>query len=517
MHDLIIGLDAGTSMVKATAFDRAGLRVALVAERLTPNFAGERAEQDMQNLWDLTCRVLRQLVEQVGSERVAGLGVTGQGDGCWLVDENLQPVGPAILWCDGRAASIVEEWQSDGTTERVFAYNGCTQFPGSQAAILRWLDIHEPARLARARWALYCKDWLLARLTGKVQTDLSDASLPFLDVRSASYSDVIPALLGLAHRRYLLPPLASTEQVSGLLLENVAGELGLAPELPVLAGPFDIAACAIGVGALSEGSATTILGSTALSEVTMTRPNTEPVGAGMTLCFLPGSWLRVMAVMMGTPNLDWFLWNLGCAHYLSRKWQQEQSENADLYNLLDEAVKSVPPGSGGVIYHPYLSPAGERAPFTKVSVRAQFFGLSIDHDARHLLRAVYEGVAFAIRDAYESMPLPLREIRLTGGGAHSAAWCQILADVTGKEIITFEAEETGCLGMALRCAAAVDWFPSLQEAVISMVHRRQLYEPDTAHTALYDRWFELYREIYHSLWTTWDNHARLLRELRQAG
>jgi sugar (pentulose or hexulose) kinase len=226
----------------------------------------------------------------------------------------------------------------------------------------------------------------------------------------------------------------------------------------------------------------------------------------MTICHRdPDKWLRVMGVMMGTPNLDWFLKQLG-----GKLHSEALTRKRSLFQHMDEAVSEVRAGAGGVLYLPYLSPSGERAPFVKATARAQFTGLTINHTNRHLLRAVLEGVAFSIRDSYEHMPVPINDIKLTGGGARSAVWPQIIADVTGKTVSIPAVEETGTLGAALNAAVAIGLFPTIEEAVHRCVRVTRRFEPDLKNQALYDELFGLYRQTYKTMWELWDHHQRVV-------
>src|SRR5581483_10152289 len=176
-----ISVDAGTSLVKAVAFEDDGTELAVV-RRAVPIARPQPgwSEQDMHAVWRAVEETICEVVQRVGPD-VRFLSLTAQGDGCWLIDDAGEPVGPAILWNDGRAAAFVEQWYRDGTLEQAFRLNGTVVFPGSQAAILRWLDEHDPQRIKRAKMAFYCKDWLALKLTGVAATDESDASFPFFD------------------------------------------------------------------------------------------------------------------------------------------------------------------------------------------------------------------------------------------------------------------------------------------------------------------------------------------------
>ncbi len=509
MRRLLLGIDAGTSVVKAVLYQTDGTPLAMESTKLKIESVHPLwMEVDMNAVWQAVLKTVSSLVNSasVRPEEILAVGVTGQGDGCWLVTEDGSPVRSAILWADGRAADQVKAWFSDGTAESAFSVNGSVVFPGSQAAILHWLKRMEPESLAKSRWALYCKDWLHLNLTGELCTDPSDASLPFFNIAKRRYDPLLLSLYGIEDLEHLLPPVRPATQIGGRLRKEAAEQMGLAPDTPVVTGPFDIVACSIGTGTLRDGEGYTILGSTCLSGMVMSRCHPEPKDVGMTICHRdPDKWLRVMGVMMGTPNIDWFLKELG-----GNLHSQALTRKRSLFQHMDEAVSGIPAGAEGVLYLPYLSPSGERAPFVKATARAQFTGLTINHTDLHLLRAVLEGVAFSIRDSYEHMPVPISDIKLTGGGARSAVWPQIIADVTGKAVSIPAVEETGTLGAALNAAVAIGLFSDLGEAVHHCVRMTRRFEPDLKNRSLYDEMFGLYRKTYKTMWELWDHHQRVV-------
>ncbi|HHY66190.1 MAG TPA: carbohydrate kinase [Alicyclobacillus sp.] len=499
-EDLILTIDVGTSVVKALIVNGNGHTIARAAESMNVEYCGLQAELDMETVWKTVARVMRSCLNRAPKEQVAAVGLTAQGDGCWLIDAEGRPTGPAILWNDGRANQLVQQWESDGTAARFFTLNHSMLFPGSQGAVLKWLDLHDPDRLHRSRWALYCKDWVFYRLTGMVQTDFTDASHPFLNIRTGQYSTDILDLLGISSHSRLLPPIATVEE--GRLRSDLAGFLGLRPSLPVIAGPFDVVAALIGIGANRPRVGGTVLGTTVVNALFLDSLPENPVPGGMTLYVAPNRWLKVMAVMLGTPNLDWALQNLA---------GKREMDSTSLSHYLDSIGETTRPGAGGIIYHPYLSPSGERAPFVKPTARAQFYGLSVSHRTEDLIRAVLEGVAYSIRDAYEGIAQDYSAIHLTGGGAQSSLWCQIIADVTGREVVTFASEEAGALGAAINAAVKLNMYRDVRAAAAAMIHEKVRYSPSPAHHTLYSERFKIYREIYRRMWNIWDLDATEFR------
>lgn len=497
----LIGIDAGTSAIKAVAFTLDGAVQAQSAHetplsRPHPGWV----EQDMEETWSRTGTVISAVVEALpnGAE-VAGVGVTAQGDGCWLIDDEGRPVRDAILWSDGRASDYIQQWQQSGLAAAIYDICGCAPFPGSSVPILNWLREHEPDAIERAATIFYCKDWIKYRLTGTRTIDPSDATLPFLNVETLEYSDTVPDLVDIPEIRDLRPPIAAPTDIIGEVTPAAANITGLPEGTPVVSGILDIPACGYGSGAVAPGDRSSVVGTTSLNQVLQDDPRTEPRNVGFTLALGDDRWTRVMASMAGTPNLDWLL---------------EEVLDTDDFDAVEARVRSVPVGAEGVLYHPYLSASGERSPFLKPSARAQFTGLSPDHTRDHIARAVYEGVALAMRDCYEHMAGGADAVLMGGGGARSELWCQIFADCLGTRIDVPAGEEFGAKGAALLAGVARDLYDDLPSAVERTTRVERSYTPDPTVTKKYARLYDLYRETYEAMFDLWDRRQEVMADMR---
>ncbi|WP_167132992.1 FGGY-family carbohydrate kinase [Paramicrobacterium chengjingii] len=436
---MILGIDIGTSVTKAALIDRDGTshHHASTNSALITGPNGH-VEQDLDDVMDSVARVARE-VAHAASEPIEAVALTAQGDGLWLRDAEGAAVRNPLSWMDARASDIVARWGeggADSVTDRVFRLTGSGVFPGCHAALLAWLAEHEPESLEKAAVAGYCADAVLQRLTGEITVDASDASLPFLDVRTREYVDEALELCGIANWRHLLP---APEPVDATFSLDAAGAelLGLPLGTPVSSGPYDLQACSFGAGAEHAGDGTVIIGTTLACQVfthdTTNKPEFEP--AGMWLCTPdPDLYLRVMPSMVGTAGLDWLL-------------SMFQLTPSDLTRLLDES----PAGANGVRALSFLSPAGERAPFVDPLARGQFTGLTIASMRADVVRALCESVVFAARHCLEVLGFD-GELSASGGGVRSSAWAQLLADVMGRPIwIPHEAQ------VGIRGAAQVAW------------------------------------------------------------
>ena len=438
-----LGIDVGTSVAKLALFTAGGDLVATAGRGLPLAYpAPGHVEQDPETV----LAALGETLAELGPEALSTVelvAITGQGDGCWLLDGDGHPVRPAVSWMDGRGAAVLGDWERSGIAEAAYQINGNALFPGAQAPILSWLDEHEPARLDAAATSAYCKDMIFQRLTGIRATDASDASVPFGD-HSGGYSEELLDLCGLSHRAGLLAPVltplpAGRLTAAGQETLGGAGGLGggLGEGIEVVGGPFDLPACAAGGGVRDVGDGIMIVGTTLACQVLVDRVETGGEVAGMHLATgEPGRWLRAMAAMVGTASLDWTLSVLGLGH-------------DDIDGLLGESAV----GAGGVTVLPHLAPSGERAPFVDPLARGQFSGVSLTTTRADLVRALCEGLAYAARSCLDAAGLSGRLV-VCGGGTRSVPWLEIFASVLARPLELARSPEVGARGAVVSALRA---------------------------------------------------------------
>jgi erythritol kinase len=483
-----ICMDVGTSLIKAVAFDEEGNERSVVRRptevlRPEPGFA----EQDMGAVWEAVTETMREMTESV-DEEVDLLAFTGQGDGCWLVDEDRQPTGPAVLWNDARNAALVQQWERDGVLQRAFEINGSLGFPGLPSAVLPWLREHEPERVERAHRSMFCDGWIFLCLTGEFAIDESDASVPLLDIRRGEYSDELLELFDLEWARELLPEIRRTRSRSGQLTADAAAATGLKQGLPVVMAPFDIAATAIGCGAVDTGQACSILGTTLCTEVVTEAVDTDGDAAGFTIAMgVPGRYLRAFAAMAGTDVIDWAVATLGL------------SDAPELGKLAADAQM----GARKLAVLPYFSPAGERAPFLDPGARGTVFGLTVEHGREDFARAVFEGLTLVVRDCLTAAATESTELRLCGGGAASDFWCQLIADATGLVTRRSADSELGAKGALITARVETGAEADFAEAAARLAKMGDEFSPDEERhqhfSKRYERFLEM-REFARSSW-----------------
>lgn len=513
MRDVLIGIDAGTSVIKSIAFDLEGNQLAVAA---VPNSYettdGRGAEQDPARTWRDTATTLRQLGEKVPdlASRTAAISVTGQGDGTWLIDADGEPVGRGWLWLDARAADIVEDIRARDDEDSIrYAKTGSGLAACQQGPQLALMDATTPERLTRAATAFHCKDWLYFRLTGKRATDPSEGCFTFGDFRSRTYSDEVIDVLGLAHLRRLLPPIVDGSTQSDGLSEDAAKATGLLAGTPVVLGYVDVVCTALGVGLYDKAArpGCSIIGSTGMHIRLAPTSNDVRLGAdrtGYTMCMpVPGVYAQCQTNMAATLNIDWVL---GLAGDVLAAFDQPH-DRATILSVVDKWIESGT--AGGILYHPYISEAGERGPFIDANASASFTGLTSRHRYGDLVRAVVDGIAFAAHDCYSVMGSPPAEIRLSGGAARSAALRRILGAVLNTRVRSSRREEAGAAGAAMIAAVSLRQYATMEDcaAVWAAPLLGPVDEPDPGLAADYRRVLPTYLEARQALKPVWRSLA----------
>lgn len=468
MRDILIGIDAGTSVIKSIAFDTSGRQIAAAA---LPNhyetLPGGGAEQDLARTWSDAATTLRQLADKVPdlANRTVAIAVTGQGDGTWLIDGKGEPVARGWLWLDARAAAIVEEIRARPEDRLRFEKTGSGLAACQQGSQFVFMKRSMPEMLGKAATAFHCKDWLYFKLTSERATDPSEGTFTFGDFHTRDYSDDVLDVLGVTDLRHLLPPIVDGTRHSTALSQAAADATGMLAGTPVVLGYVDVVCTALGAGLLDRERkpGCSIIGSTGMHMRLAETPDDvqlNEAATGYTMAMpAPGVFAQMQSNMAATLNIDWVL---GLASGILAS-QGISRSNGEMIALVDAWISAAQPAS--LLYQPYVSEAGERGPFVDANARAGFVGISSRHGYADLVRAVFEGLAFAARDCYAAMgPLP-REVRLTGGAARSPALRKILGAALGADIRTSAREEAGAAGAAMIAAVCVGLYPSMDACV----------------------------------------------------
>ena len=510
--DVIIGMDAGTSVLKAVAFTLRGDEINVASRpnsyRTGPDGA---AEQDMERTWTGAAGALRDLTDDTPGlrGRVCALAVTGQGDGTWLIDSAGDPVAPAWLWLDGRAADETRRIREGPDYQALYNATGTGVAPCQQSSQLAWMARHAPDVLQRAATAFHCKDWLYHRLTGQRATDPSEAVLTFGDFRTRRYADEPLAQFGLESHARLLPGIVDGMNESHPLTRDAAAAIGLPEGLPVILGYIDGVCTALGGGIHDPAgeAAFSIIGSTGVHMRYVTGAQSvrsSPRLSGYTMCCpVPETYIQMHSNLSGTLNIDWLL-------DLMRDVLEDSGlsrRREDLMPRIDALAEIG--GAGRILYHPYISPAGERGPFLAPEARASFTGLDSGAGLADLTRAVLEGLAYAARDCHSDMgPVP-PEVRLAGGAARSRVLRAILGAVLDRRLRRTRRDETGAAGAAMIAAMQQGIYTTMEDCTADWVTplMSTAEEPDPELVEVYEELYPLYIQTREALAPVWDAHA----------
>jgi L-xylulokinase len=487
-----LGIDAGNTGVKAVLFDEHGLALAS-AHRDTGGHcpAPGLVERDIGRLRTDLDGLVRELLEKSGLEGrdVEGIGTSGHGNGLYLLDAEGNQVA-AIQSLDTRAAGLVAEWEASGVADRVEAI--CLQRPwaAQTPVLLAWMATHRPDAMARAAHVLMCKDLVTHALTGEIAGEVSDmGGAGLLRLPDNTYDDALLEAYGLAGAKALLPRLHWPVDIAGHVSAAAADRTGLAAGTPVVAGLFDVLASAVGAGVTKPGQASIILGTWSINQAIVEKPAS---GVFMSAPLSPGRFMAMENSATSATNLEWLAHNL-LAH--------DARAVKGGFALADALANAAPPKPDGPLYHPYLYGAS-----CNPSARAGWFGLAGWHDGADMIRALFEGVAFAHLAhlaRLEASGVGTGDITLAGGGAKSPVWPQMIADMLGRRVKVAAEKETGALGAAMAAAVGTGRYRDLDEAASAMVAPPRVVEPDPAMKDFYARRFALWQAVEASLAPHW--------------
>ena len=482
----VLGIDISTTASKALLIDEQGAVVAVAStahDLSSPHPLW--SEQDPDQWWNATQNSIRQVLQtgQVEAAAIVGIGLTGQMHGLVMLNDQGRVLRPALLWNDGRASAQCDAIRAHLGLERLVAITGNDAFAGFTAPKLLWVREHEPEIYAQTAQILLPKDYVRYRLTGALATDKAGAGgTLLLDLAERDWADTLLDALDIP--RPWLPATFEGPAITGHLTAEAASATGLREGTPVMAGGGDQAAQAVGVGAVRPDVWALTLGTSGVVFAPCQTALTETQG-------------RVHAFPHAVPN-RWHLMGVMLSAAGSLRWYHDTlAADLDYDALLDEAAP-VPPGSEGLVFLPYLT--GERTPHADPHAQGAFVGLTPRHTRGHLTRAVLESVAFGLRDNFrllEDVGLPSpRQVRISGGGAQSPLWRQMLADVLGVELVSVQTAEGAAYGAALLAGVGAGLWPTAEAACDQTVATHQATAPNSENAARYEAAYAQFRALY---------------------
>jgi len=481
---LVIGLDIGTTSIKGLLIDENGDIVFQSFEKVTmlspkPGWA----EEDPLQWWNATKKVLSDLSNFANEkgEKIKAISTSGQMHSLVLVDNRGSILTNSILWCDQRTYSeCTEITYKLGGEERVISVLGNAVQPGFTAPKILWIKKHFPTIFQKTYKFMLPKDFINFKLTGHIFTEPSDASGTALyDVNKGHWA--VEEIKELDLDISTFPKIISSNEIVGNMKEKVARELGLLPDVKVINGGADNACAALGVGVISEGQVMISLGTsgTVFAPVENGKPDTN----GKLHFFehiTPGKKYYMGVMLSATHMLNWF----------------NEITNEKNLAKINENVKSVPLGANGVIVLPYLN--GERTPHNDPNARAIFFNMSSSHNKWDIYRAIFEGVAFGIKDSFnliKAFDTEIEDIRITGGGSKSKVWLQIIADVIGNNVKSMITNEGAAYGAAMLAYSGYSNTP-VEQIAEKWARAGKVIIVNSSHKATYNKYWEIYRELY---------------------
>lgn len=505
-----IGIDAGTSGIKAVVIDEHGTVLGTGHHEyglITPRPGW--AEQAPDTWWTACRHAVRMAVRASGcGKTVAGIGLSGQMQGCLLLDRQMAPIGNCIIWLDqrsGREVSDIEALIPDSESLGHTANHCLNSF---WAPKLLWIKKNRPQEYARAYKALFAKDYLRYKMTGELAAEVSDASLSFLmDVPHRRWSQVMFQRLGIDI--HLAPErLLESSDVAGYLRSEVAEDWGLLPNTPVVAGGGDQPAGGVGTGIVRDGILGSTIGTSGVIFGCTDRPLLDPQNRGiMTMAHsVNGKWCFLGLELSAGGAFKWLR-----DTFFARQRDECSARGSDIYDLMTGYAAKAAPGCEGLMFLPYLN--GEKTPILDDNARGVFFGLSYRHGLHEICRSVMEGVTFGLRETIEicrEMGQPITEVRANGGGARSRLWLQMQADIYNANIVTMNMEEGPAAGAAIMAAIGAGHFRDTAEACGAWLRTVRTVEPIPENVSRYHAYFSSYQALYRDLKNAFARQAQLV-------
>ncbi|MDR1493329.1 MAG: carbohydrate kinase [Planctomycetaceae bacterium] len=502
MKKYLIGVDCGSTMVKAAVFDSAGKEYATASRKVEHIYLHSGwTENNMDALWNGVCITIREVLQrsEIEPRQIACVACTGHGNGLYLVAHDGTPARNGIISSDSRARKYIEEWTRENLLDRLLPKTMQTIWAAQPNALLRWLMDNEPETLAKTKYLFMCKDFVRYRLTGEAYMELSDMSgTSLIDVGKAAYDDEILDAWGILDWKKIMPPLRRSADICGTITREAASATGLAEGTPVAGGMFDIDACGLAVGMTDESLFCMVAGTWGNNQFISKTPVADP-DMFMTSCYsIDGYYLMLEGSATSASNLEWFVSQF---FESDRELLKLKGMTKSVYDHCGELVLQTQPSDSAILFLPYLYGGP-----VSLDAKGCLFGLDGRQTRSHVLRAVFEGIIFGHRwhltrlTRFCERP---KTIRLTGGAANSSVWSQMFADVFQIPVEIPAGAELGCLGAAICGAYATGLYPSYESACQNMVVIDRVYPPNPAFAEIYDEKYGRYLKLLEILQPVW--------------
>ncbi|MFN0169968.1 MAG: xylulokinase [Bryobacteraceae bacterium] len=484
-----LGIDIGTGGSRALLVDGEGrVRAGHTAAHEDMMMARPLwAEQRPENWWAAAMDAVRGVLAKAGAsgDQVTGIGLSGQMHGLVILDAAHRVIRPSLIWCDQRSQPQVDAINAKVGKARVLESIANPVLTGFTLPKLLWVRDHEPENFERVRAMLLPKDYVRYRLTGEFASEVSDASgTALFDVVRRRWSWELVDALGLD--RGMLPKAFESSEVTGVISAEAAALTGLKAGTPVVGGGGDQAASAVGNGIVQTGIVSCTLGTSGVVFAHMDEVAYDPAGRVHTFCHAVRDKWHVMGVTQGAG--------------LSLQWLRNQLMPGTAYDQMTAEAAKAPSGSQGLFWLPYLM--GERTPHLDATARGGWIGLTGKHQRADLIRAVLEGVSYSQKDCLEiieDLGVHVESVRLSGGGAQSPFWRELLASVFDRRVVRLETQEGSAYGAALLAMAGTGAYASVPEVCAAVIREVDSLDPDPQAAAFYTKSHRLYQALYPAL------------------
>jgi xylulokinase len=495
----LLGLDIGTTGVKALVIDDAGTTLATYTSEYPMDVPRPGwAEQNPEDWWAATKIATKAVLAQsslTGSD-IKGVGLSGQMHSSVFLDADDQVIRPALLWCDGRTTKqrydIVDAVGGENEMRNLVSN---PPLEGFTLPKVMWLRDEEPGNFEKLSTLLLAKDYIRFRLTGEKLMEVSDAAgTAMFDVVKRQWSKSLMDRLDLSMD--MLVPVRESVDDCGHVTSEAAALTGLAAGTVVAGGGADNTCGATGTGIVREGRVLSSLGTSGVVFAHTDSVKVDPDMRAHTFCHsVPDRWYLMGVMLSAGGSLRWLRDTLADTERASA-----ESAGRDPYDVMAQLADEAPVGSEGLMFLPYLS--GERTPHKDADARGAFVGLSLRHGRAHIMRSVFEGITFGMRDSMHIMRelgLEIEQIRATGGGAKSPFWRQMQADIYGAPVVTVNNSEGPAFGAALMGGVAAGVYSDLAEASDELVKVESTVDPDRDRASQYEDWYHRFRSLYPAL------------------
>ncbi len=496
MEKILLGIDIGTSACKVVAFRPDGTVVGQQAGDYPVYYPQPGyVEQNPIEWYSAVCSAIKKLIaEGMPANEVVGIGIDGQSWSAIAVDENCNCLANTPIWMDTRSESICERLKNTlGLESQLFETCGNPLQPMYTLPKVLWYKENTPEVYIKAYKILQSNSYIGAKLTGVMTQEPSQGyGWNCYNMKDSTWDIELCEELGI--RTDLLPEIVPCHAVIGTVTEKASAETGLPVGVPVVAGGLDAACGTLGVGVLNPGETQEQGGQAGGMSICADFAAAEPsliLGAHV----IPQRWLLQGGTVGGGGVIRWFNQEFGTDDKISA----EKNGTLDLLEM-NYAADKVPAGSDGLVFLPYMS--GERSPIWNSKAKGVYYGVDFTKTRAHFAKASMEGVAYSLRhnlEVAEKAGAKVDVLRAMGGAANSRTWMQIKADVTGKEIVVPSAETATALGAAILAGVGVGVYSSFEQAVQQTVQIRKTYQPNLANADVYEKGYEIYRELYDNL------------------